>query len=223
MARRCGAGDLLFTLDQRPFRIAVESARAEVARAEARLTLAEQQIQRYTPLAQQRIAPESELDTRRSALREAQAGLARPAPRCAKRNSTWISPRSAPRPGPRHDRRGDAGNLVQQGQTPDATLLALDPVYAVFRTPARRKHLRCARGPRRAGAPGRGRGRRLRAAPAARRGGGSPTRGGLDFVDSAFDPRSGTIRNRAVVPTRPVPDARQLSPGCASRPATPRR
>jgi multidrug resistance efflux pump len=69
-------GALLFTLDQRPFQIAVESARAELARAEARLTLAEQQVQRYAPLVAQRIAPESEMDTRRSALREAQAGLA---------------------------------------------------------------------------------------------------------------------------------------------------
>jgi multidrug efflux pump subunit AcrA (membrane-fusion protein) len=47
--------------------------------------------------------------------------------------------------------------------------------------------------------------------------------GRLDFVDSAFDRRSGTIRNRAVVPN---PDL-FLTPGSfarsASRPATPRR
>src|SRR4051812_37160134 len=55
------AGDLLFTLDQRPFRLAVDSAQVELARTEARLTLAEQQVQRYAPLAAQRIAPESEL------------------------------------------------------------------------------------------------------------------------------------------------------------------
>src|SRR5689334_19192592 len=33
------AGDLLFTIDRRPFEIAVESAKAEVARAQAKLDL----------------------------------------------------------------------------------------------------------------------------------------------------------------------------------------
>jgi RND family efflux transporter MFP subunit len=92
-------GDLLFTLDQRPFRIAVDTARAEVARAEARLTLAEQQVARYTPLAQQRIAPESELDTRRSALREAQAGLA--AAQATLRQAELDLDSPSPRPAPR--------------------------------------------------------------------------------------------------------------------------
>jgi hypothetical protein len=74
-----------------------ESARAEVGRAEARLLLAEQQLQRSAPLVRQRFAPESEMDTRRSALRERRPASPPPAPRCAKRSSTWSSPRSAPR------------------------------------------------------------------------------------------------------------------------------
>src|SRR5829696_1748269 len=127
------AGDLLFTLDQRPFQIAVESARAEVGRAEARLLLAEQQLQRYTPLVQQRVAPESEMDTRRSALREAQAGLvaARAAVRQAELDLEFSEIR-APRPGRVSDRRVDAGNLVQQGTTLLTTLVALDPIYLSF-------------------------------------------------------------------------------------------
>jgi RND family efflux transporter MFP subunit len=203
------AGDLLFTLDQRPFQIAVEGARAEVGRAEARLLLAEQQLQRSAPLVQQRFAPESEMDTRRSALREAQAGLA--AARAALRQAELdleFSEVRAPRPGRVSDRRVDAGNLVQQGQTLMTTLLALDPVYAVFDA-SEAQHLRLARG----GA----------ARPAA--GGGAPVQlrlldeaefsheGRLDFVDSAFDPRSGTIRNRAVVPN---PDL-FLTPGSFAR------
>jgi membrane fusion protein, multidrug efflux system len=207
------AGDLLFTLDQRPFVIAVESARAEVGRAEARLLLAEQQLQRSTPLVRQRFAPESEMDTRRSALREAQAGLA--AARAALRQAELdleFSEVRAPRPGRVSDRRVDAGNLVQQGQTLMTTLLALDPVYAVFDA-SEAQHLRLAR--------------------VARGGGARPAAGGagavvqlrlldetefshdgrLDFVDSAFDGRSGTIRNRAVVPN---PDL-FLTPGSFAR------
>jgi len=163
-------GDLLFTLDQRPFRIAVESAQAEVGRAEARLFLAEQQVQRYTPLVQQRFAPESEMDTRRSALREAQAGLlaARAAVRQAELDLEFSEVR-APRPGRVSDRRVDAGNLVAQGQTLLTTLLTLDPVYAVFDA-SEAQHLRFARAARGGGGAGRPPG----AAPPARRGGVRP-------------------------------------------------
>ena len=208
------AGDLLFTLDQRPFKIAVESARAELARAEARLFLAEQQVHRYTPLVQQRFAPESEMDTRRSALREAQAGLA--AARAALRQAELdleFSEVRAPRPGRVSDRRVDAGNLVQQGQTLMTTLLALDPVYAVFDA-SEAQHLRFARAARGGTRPANG-----------GKAGGAAVQlrlldetefsheGRLDFVDSAFDPRSGTIRNRAVVPN---PDL-FLTPGSFAR------
>ena len=161
------AGDLLFTLDQRPFQIAVESARAEVGRAEARLLLAEQQLQRSTPLVRQRFAPESEMDTRRSALREAQAGLA--AARAALRQAELdleFSEVRAPRPGRVSDRRVDAGNLVQQGQT-----LHDDPARARpgLRRVRRQRGAVPPPGPRRRGArPAGGRGRRRRAAPAAR-------------------------------------------------------
>lgn len=206
-------GDLLFTLDQRPFRIAADSAQAEVGRAEARLLLAEQQVHRYTPLVQQRFAPESEMDTRRSALREAQAGVAaaRAALRQAELDLEFTEIR-APRPGRVGDRRVDAGNLVQQGQTPMTTLLTLDPVYAVFDS-SEAQHLRFARAVRAGGAR-----------PAAG-GAGAPVQlrlldetefahdGRLDFVDSAFDGRSGTIRNRAVVAN---PDL-FLTPGSFAR------
>ena len=209
------AGDLLFTLDQRPFQIAVESARAEVGRAEARLLLAEQQLQRSAPLVRQRFAPEAELDTRRSALREAQAGLA--AARAALRQAELdleFSEVRAPRPGRVSDRRVDAGNLVQQGQTLMTTLLALDPVYAVFDS-SEAQHLRFARAARAGGgarpsaADGAGAAVQLRLLDEAEFG----HEGRLDFVDSAFDGRSGTIRNRAVVPN---PDL-FLTPGSFAR------
>jgi RND family efflux transporter MFP subunit len=202
-------GDLLFTIDQRPFRIAVDSARAELARAEARLTLAEQQVQRYAPLTAQRFAPESEMDTRRSALREAQAGLAaaRAALRQAELDLEFTEIR-APRPGRVSDRRVDAGNLVQTGTTLLTTLLALDPVYATFDA-SEAQYLRYARAAR----------------GGMRDAGGLPVQlrlldeteftheGRLDFVDSAFDARSGTIRGRAVVPN---PDL-FLTPGGFAR------
>jgi RND family efflux transporter MFP subunit len=202
------AGDLLFTLDQRPFRIALETARAEVARNEARRLLAEQQVARYEPLAASRIAPQAEIDTRRAALREAEAGLA--AARAAERQAALdleFTEIRAPRPGRVSDRRVDAGNLVRQGETLLTTLLALDPVYVTF-DPSEAEYLRQAR-----------------TAQAGLRGASLPVQlrlldeveftreGHVDFVDSAFDARSGTIRARAVVPN---PDL-FLTPGSFAR------
>lgn len=201
-------GDLLFTLDQRPFQIALDNARAEVARNEARLLLAEQQVARYEPLAASRIAPQAEIDSRRSALREAQAGLA--AARAAERQAALdleFTEVRAPRPGRVSDRRVDAGNLVQQGQTVLTTLLALDPVYVTF-DPSEAEYLRQARSAR-AGLRGASLPVQLRLLDETE----FSREGHVDFVDSAFDARSGTIRVRAVVPN---PDL-FLTPGSFAR------
>ncbi|WP_255569059.1 efflux RND transporter periplasmic adaptor subunit [Neoroseomonas alba] len=202
------AGDLLFTIDQRPFRIALDTARAEVARNEARLLLAEQQIARYESLAASRIAPQAELDSRRSALREAQAGLA--AAQAAERQAALdldFTEIRAPRSGRISDRRVDAGNLVQAGETLLTTLVTLDPVYVTFDA-SEAEYLRQAR-----------------AAQGGLRDGRLPVQlrlldetefsreGHIDFVDSVFDTRSGTIRARAVVPN---PDL-FLTPGSFTR------
>jgi RND family efflux transporter MFP subunit len=201
-------GDLLFTLDQRPFQIALDNARAEVARNEARLLLAEQQVARYEPLAASRIAPQAEIDSRRSALREAQAGLAaaHAAERQAELDLEFTEIR-APRPGRVSDRRVDAGNLVQQGQTVLTTLLALDPVYVTF-DPSEAEYLRQARSAR-AGLRGASLPVQLRLLDET----AFSREGHVDFVDSAFDARSGTIRVRAVVPN---PDL-FLTPGSFAR------
>ena len=201
-------GDLLFTLDQRPFQIALDNARAEVARNEARLLLAEQQVARYEPLAASRIAPQAEIDSRRSALREAQAGLA--AARAAERQAALdleFTEVRAPRPGRVSDRRVDAGNLVQQGQTVLTTLLALDPVYVTF-DPSEAEYLRQARSAR-AGLRGASLPVQLRLLDETE----FCREGHVEFVDSAFDARSGTIRVRAVVPN---PDL-FLTPGSFAR------
>lgn len=192
------AGDLLFTLDQRPFQIAVASARAEVARNEARVTVAEQQVNRYAPLVAQRFSSEADMDNRRSALREAQAGVA--ASRAALRQAELdleFSEIRAPRAGRVSDRRVDAGNLVQQGTTLMTTLVALDQVYAVFDASEAQylRYARAAAGGMRPGGTQDGTPVQLRLLDETE----FSHQGRLDFVDSVFDTRSGTIRGRAVV------------------------
>lgn len=200
------AGDLLFTLDRRPFEIAVQSAEAEVARSQARLDLARQDIRRTAPLVQDRIAPQAQLDARRAAEREAEAQLAdaRAKLRQAELELTWTEVR-APQPGRASDRRVDAGNLVQAGVTPLTTILTLDPIYATFDL-SEADYLRLARS---------GRTQtdateiRLRLADEAQ----WDRKGRLDFLDTELRPRSGTIRARALLPN---PDM-FLTPGVFAR------
>lgn len=205
-------GDLLFTLDQRPFQIAVASAQAEVARNEARVTVAEQQVNRYAPLVAQRYSSQADMDERRSTLREAQAGLA--AARATLRQAELdleFSQIRAPRAGRVSDRRVDAGNLVQQGTTLMTTLVALDQVYAVFDASEAQylRYARAARGGMRPDGTQQGTPVQLRLLDETE----FSHQGALDFVDSVFDARSGTIRGRAVVAN---PDF-LLTPGSFAR------
>jgi RND family efflux transporter MFP subunit len=205
-------GDLLFTLDRRPFEIAVDAARAEVARAQARLDLAEQEIERTASLVRDRVAPQAQLDSRRAAQREAVGTLAaaRAQLRQAELELEWSEVR-APNAGRVSDRRVDAGNLIQQGETLLTTILTLDPIYASFDM-SEADYLRLSRQVR-------------RGSRASDREGGAQVRlrmadeetwswqGKLDFLDTALDPRSGTVRARALLPNEDL----FLTPGVFAR------
>ena len=73
-------GDLLFVIDQRPYQIAVEQAKADVERAQAKLDIATQDVERATPLAQSQTLTEREFDTRKSTQRDAAGQSPRPRP-----------------------------------------------------------------------------------------------------------------------------------------------
>lgn len=201
------AGDRLFTIDPRPFRIAVESAAAALAQAAARQTLADQQVARVTPLVRNRVSSEAELDTRVSAQQEARAAVAaaQAALRQAQLELEFTEIR-APRAGRISDRRVDAGNLVQSGTTLMTTLVALDPIYVTFDA-SEAEYLRYAR---LAGAStATGAHVQLRLLDEAE----FTREGTVDFMDSAFDARSGTIRARAVVANADL----FLTPGSLAR------
>src|SRR5215208_2730813 len=129
-------GDLLFTIDKRPFEIAVQSAEAEVARNKAQVDIAELQVERGAALVKSRNIPDAEYDQRKANLAVARAQLktAEAAVRNAELNLDWTDVR-APIAGRISDRKVDAGNLIQGGQQ-GATLLAaivtLDPIRFVF-------------------------------------------------------------------------------------------
>ena len=68
-------GQLLFTIDPRPFVAALDQAKAQVAVAQANLGEAENNVARDTPLAAQNAIPQKQLDTDKSTLAANQAQL----------------------------------------------------------------------------------------------------------------------------------------------------
>ena len=88
------AGDLLFTIDQRPFAIAVESAKAEVARAEAQVKLTAADVERAKPLLGTNAISGRDYDQRAAGLAVAQAQLQVARPRRRRPSSISNGPRS---------------------------------------------------------------------------------------------------------------------------------
>jgi len=207
-------GDLLFTIDKRPFEIAVESAQAEVARNKAQVDLAELQVDRGSALIKSRTITDAEFDQRKANLAIARAQLksAESSLRQAALNLDWTDVR-APLAGRISDRKVDAGNLIQggqQGATLLATIVTLDPIRFVFDISEAdylrytRLYLSGALASSRDAVPV-----RIRLADEA-----DWTRSGrVDFVDNTLSPRSGTMRTRAVVENR----NQLLTPGVFGR------
>jgi multidrug efflux system membrane fusion protein len=208
-------GDLLFTIDQRPFQLAVASAQADVARAGAQIVLDEADYQRAVELVKTAATPVSTLDQRRANLDIARAQdlAAQSALRIAQLNLEWSEVR-APIGGRVSDRRVDRGNLVtggQNGATLLTTIVRLDPIYFVF-DGSEADYLRY----QRLNAEGdRGSSRdtpnpvRVQLADEK----DWPHQGTMNFVDNEINAHSGTIRGRAIFDNKDL----FLTPGTFGR------
>jgi multidrug efflux system membrane fusion protein len=191
-------GDLLFTIDDREYRAALEAARAATQRAATRLELAKLEAERTTRLEALGAASGEELAARRSALREAEAELqlARAQQTQAQLDLDFTRVR-APIAGRVGAAALRAGNYVAEGSTVLATVVALDPVYAEFEGDERvyLGSLRPAANAATADETGtRAPVRRARVGLADED--GYPHEGDLTFVDNALDPSTGSIRAR---------------------------
>jgi len=192
--------DLLFVIDQRPYQIAVEQAKADLERARSRYDIATADVDRATPLVRNQTLTEREFDTRKSTQRDAsgQVGSAEAALKQAQLNLEWSEVR-APIAGRISDRRVDAGNLITGGQT-GATLLTsivtLDPIHFAFDGSEADfiRYLRLA-------ASGVRPSSRDAANPVAVRLADETEfkhQGRMDFVDNVVNAKTGTIRGRAI-------------------------
>jgi RND family efflux transporter MFP subunit len=128
-------GDVLFVIDPRPYEIAVDQAKADVARNEAQVQQATIDFARAQELVKTAAATVRELDQRRATLDvdRAQLMAAQAVQRNAELNLEWTRV-TAPISGRISDRKVDVGNLV--AGTGDATLLTtivtLNPIHFVF-------------------------------------------------------------------------------------------
>ena len=193
-------GDLLFVIDPRPYRLAVQQSTADVERAKAKLDLATMDVERAGQLVRNQTLTEREFDTRRSTQRDAaaQVAAAEATLNQAKLNLEWTEVR-APIAGRISDKRVDAGNLISGGQV-GATLLtvivSIDPIRFVF-DGSETDFLHYQRLSRAGTRPS------SRDVP-------NPVsvkladeadykhQGRMDFVDNVVNPKTGTIRARAI-------------------------
>lgn len=203
------SGDLLFTIDQRPYKLAVDAARAEVARAKAQVDLNQNEVERAEALTQNRTITARDIDQRRANLNGAIASqqAAEANLKTAELNLEWTQVR-APLAGRVSNRRVDQGNLIaggQSGATLLTTIVAVDPIKFVFDA-SEADYLRYAQSQnlRKPGTPV-----RVRLSSETK----WDREGKIDFVDNTLNARSATIRTRAVFPN---PDG-MLTPGTFGR------
>ncbi len=131
--RQVKAGELLFVIDQRPFKAALQEARGSMAQAQAALNKARRDVARLQPLVAESAAPEVDLDNAESAVEHSLASIerAKAAIAIAELNLTFSEIR-APISGIIGKQEVTAGNLVARDQTLLTAISAWDPMRAVF-------------------------------------------------------------------------------------------
>jgi multidrug efflux system membrane fusion protein len=192
-------GDLLFTIDRRPFENALAQARANLLLAQSNLTFAESDLQRAQQLVREKTISEQVYDQRAQTQRNARASVAAndAAVKQAELDLEFTEVR-APVAGRIGDRRVSPGNLVASGAgaTLLATIVSIDPMRFEF-TFDEGSLLRYDRVAREtANQPVRGASMPVKLRLIDEK--DFTHEGAVDFVDNTIDRSTGTIRSRAV-------------------------
>jgi RND family efflux transporter MFP subunit len=209
-------GDLLFTIDRRPFQASLDQARANLTQAKANLAYAESDLARGQNLVRGSVITQQTFEQRTQAKRVAEAAVE--AQTAAVRQATLdleFTDLRAPISGHIGDRRISPGNLVMGGTTGTTTLLATivstDPIRFEF-TFDEASLLRYLRNAKQSSAAENG----SLAVPVRLKLIDEPNfahEGKVDFLDNVIDRSSGTIRARAELAN---PDG-MLTPGMFAR------
>ncbi|WP_325167278.1 efflux RND transporter periplasmic adaptor subunit [Pseudomonas sp. S44] len=184
-------GDLLFVIDQRPYRNALDSARAQLERARASLAFASQQDLRAQQLLKSSAVSREEAEQKRSAREQSQAEVraAESAVATAALNLEFTEVR-APIDGRTSRAQLTLGNLAVADQSVLTSVVSQDPVHVYF-DPDEHSFLKYQKALRQA------------ASTEVRIGLASdddyPYSGELSFIDNQVNASTGTLRARATV------------------------
>jgi multidrug efflux system membrane fusion protein len=170
-------GDLLFTIDPRPYQAALDQAKAQAA-------LDQLNLKRQEDLRARKVISQQDYDTAVANAQKSQA-----ATESAQVNLDWCYIKS-PINGRVGLRNVDVGNLVGPSTPPLVSILGLDPIYTDFTVaendlPLVRKYL---------GGPN------VKVQTYLADGSIAPRTGDLYFIDNAVQPGSGTVKARGVTP-----------------------
>lgn len=202
--------DVLFVIDRRPYKAALDQATASVASAQARLIFAQTDYERANSLQKTGNISDQTVDQRRQAFVSARADLdnAQAALRNAQLNYGFTEVR-APISGRISRRNISVGNLVNANETLLTNIVSTDPIYFYFDVDER-SYLAFARQmlvEREAG-------RDMSAALVGVTDEAEPTRPArIDFRDNSIDRASGTLQVRLIVDNKD----RFLVPGLFGR------
>jgi len=193
-------GELLFTIDQRPFKTAMAEAEANLTVAESQVEFTTKQLERARELAKRGNISVSALDERENEFLASRAQVlgAKAALEQARLDLEYTEIKAPV--GGRIDRNFiSVGNLVTADDTLLTRIVSLDPIYFYFDIDER-SFLAYARDARTRGvALQEGAGSlKIRVRTADARDGSFEGR--LDFAENRVDPGTGTVRVRAVLP-----------------------
>ena len=126
-------GQLLFTIDPRPYQAQLDSAQAQLAQSKAALDLARTQLKMYDSISNTRAVSQLDVETKKNtvAVDQAQVQAAEAALETAKLNLEYCYIHS-PIDGRAGMRLVDVGNVVQTNSTGLLLIQRLDPIYADF-------------------------------------------------------------------------------------------
>ncbi len=132
-------GDLLFTIDPRPFKAALALAEATVGQNEANLKFAKEDFARVEALKGTSAVSQTEYDQKEDAYAVAQANVeaGKANVETAKLNLEYCEIRS-PIKGRSGMRLVDPGNVVKENEGTLVSIQSLDPIYADFTIPENR-------------------------------------------------------------------------------------
>jgi membrane fusion protein, multidrug efflux system len=189
-------GDLLFTIDPRPYQAALEQAQGQLAQAQSKLVLDQITLKRQQALRARNVISAQDLDTAQATVKsdEATVKTAEAAVAAAQVNLDYCNIRS-----PINGRAGlrlvDVGNVVTGGNGGGGgavllTIQGLDPIYTDFTVsetdlPLVRRYL---------GGPN------VKVETMSPDKTKPPRTGDLYFIDTAVQPGAGTVKARAVTP-----------------------